>query len=164
MYYGLAKRVHAVEIAKAVCNVLGNGANRNADRLLLETAAQETRLGTYRDLTPYAAGTGLCQVDQIGFDDVLTRTRDVHRYKTIEYFGIDLSLVHYRELELSPLLSFVVCRLFYLLIPDPIPQSLAERAGYWKRHYNTVAGKGSVGEYMRNATLLDDLSESITDD
>jgi len=149
--YGLVRSSHAADIARAVCDVLGRGASNMGCRLLLETSAQETHLGQYRDPTTYRAGTGLCQIDLISFEDIKARTRAKHKKAILDAFGIHLDKVEYRELELSPLLSFIFCRLHYKLLPDPIPVDLKGRAGYWKRFYNTSAGKGSAEEYIENA-------------
>lgn len=151
MSYGLVKTSHARDIARAVCDVLGRGSTNMGCTLLLETAAQETHLGQYRDPTPYGAGTGLCQIDLISFEDIKERTRSKHKEAILEAFGVDLDKVSYQELEHSPLLSFIFCRLHYKLIPEAIPVTLAARADYWKRYYNTSAGKGSALEYVDNA-------------
>jgi hypothetical protein len=148
-YYGTTNSTQCAEIVEDVVRVLGGGAN--ARRLLLETAAQETHLGTYQDPTPYKAGTGVCQFDEIAFNGVVNRTRKRHRRAIREAFGVELHLVKYRELEFSPLLSFIFCRLKYKLIPEAIPETLSGRADYWKKHYNTAAGKGTANEYILNA-------------
>lgn len=148
--YGLPSPSLAPAFAAAVCDVLGHGSKGGAVTMLLETAAQETHLGRYRDPTPDGAGRGLCQCDPIGFQDVLARARDVDVYAVQKYFGIDLRNTEHRHLDVSPLLAFVVCRLFYKLIPEPFPTNLPGRAAYWKKYYNTRAGKGSVGEYIEN--------------
>lgn len=151
MNYGLVRSDHARDFARSVCDVLGRGKNNMAEPMLLETSAQETHLGRFRDRTPYGAGTGLCQIDLIAFEDIKARTRDKHKQAILEVFSIDLDKVEYRELEYSPLLSFIFCRLHYKLIPDEIPKSLEGRADYWKKFYNTSAGKGSAEEYIENA-------------
>ena len=154
MYYGLTDKFQARSIAQAVCNVIGNGSNNNAVLLLLETAQQETRLGSYLDRTIFGAGVGLCQFDKIAFDDVKQRTPKRIADQLYKSFGVRLRQIQHRDLAYSPLLSFVFCRLFYRLIPDAIPTTLELRAKYWKRFYNTEKGKGSVEEYIRNANTM----------
>lgn len=164
MYYGITKRQHAYDIAEAVVSTLGGG--ENAQRLLLEVAQQETQMGEYRDRTAYAAGTGLCQFDEKPFYDIISRTRPRHIVAIKEAFGIDMATVQWRELEHSPLLSFIACRLFFKLIPDMIPGSIEGRANYWKKYYNTVAGKGTTEEYTHNAQQVGALTplEALPDD
>jgi hypothetical protein len=45
-------------------------------------------------------------------------------------------------------LAMLFCRLHYLRVPAPIPHDLAAQAAYWKLHYNTPLGKGSVEKYI----------------
>lgn len=151
-YYGIVKGRQCREFAQSVVDVLGGGPL--AVNLLLETAAQETHLGQYRDPTPRYAGTGLCQVDLVSFSDIKKRTRSKHLDKILDVFGINLIDVDYLELESSPLLAFIFCRLHYKLKPEKIPVSLIDRAQYWKTHYNTRAGKGTPDEYIKNANAL----------
>ncbi len=151
MYYGISGPIEAVKLARMVCAVLGNGSNETAVQLLVETSQQETKLGAYRDPTPYSAGHGICQFDKIGFVDVRQRTRAAAARSIYKRFGVTLKQVEHRELEFSPMLSFIFCRLFYRLIPEPIPKTLAGRAAYWKKYYNTEKGAGTAEEYIHSA-------------
>jgi len=148
--YGITNPHQALSMARDVCDVLGHGSTGVAVNLLVETACQETWLGAVRDRTAYGAGTGLCQIDKIAFVDIVQRTSKAKKTKVLSELGIDLNKIQYRELELSPLASMVFCRLHYLLVPDAVPVTLEARADYWKRFYNTVAGKGHPAEYVRN--------------
>ena len=154
LFYGLANQQEAVMIARRICDVIGGGANGTALELLIETAQQETKLGSYRDDYPYSHGVGLCQFDEIAFRDVQQRTNKHVREKVEKHFGVTLRLVQHRDLAYSPFLSLLWCRLFYLLRPEPIPATLKERAEYWKLHYNTVRGKGTTLEYIVSAKAL----------
>ena len=161
IYYGLVSKSQALEYAKAVCSVIGE--NPFAYNILIETAAAETLLGEYRDPTPYAAGTGVTQVDKGTFEWLKSRYKG-HSIATKihDAFGISLSRVSYYEIETSPLLGFIFCRLRYYPVPAPIPSSREGRAEYWKRHYNTSAGKGTAGEYLERCELagVDELLQS----
>ena len=140
MYYGLIKPEHAVDIVDAIVGVLGGG--EKAKQLMLETAMQESRLGMYRDRTDYGAGTGLCQADKFPFEDRQYRMQRKTKWlEAIEKeFDVKWMDVNWRELEHSPLLSFLDCRICYKLRPEPIPGSVAGRAAYWKQFYNTDLG------------------------
>lgn len=152
MFYGLSSIHSAVAHAVAVCDVLGHGNLGNAALLLTETAAAETFLGEYRDPTERYAGAGLTQVDEGTFDwlkDKFSNTKDEKALH--EAFGFTLSDVVYSELELSPLLAFVFARLRYRVVPDSIPATLEGRAEYWKVHYNSSAGAGTIDDYLRKS-------------
>lgn len=152
IYYGLVKREHGLDIIDAVVDCLGGGVN--ARLLMAETSMQETKFGEYGDPTPYGAGTGLCQHDELPYNDIIRRSRSKHLDAIKERFRIDMREVQWRELENSPILAFIACRLHYKLVPEAIPESVEGRAGYWKKYYNTSAGKGTVEEYIESAELL----------
>ncbi len=42
----------------------------------------------------------------------------------------------------------VACRLQYSRFPRPIPSSIEGQADYWKKYWNTSAGKGTVEQYI----------------
>ncbi len=150
MHYGLTRPDQVIQIASDVCDVLGHGKNGKAFNLLVETACQETWLGQYKDRTPHVAGVGVCQFDQIGVDDVIMNTRAQKVEQVIAEFGIDIRTIELRDLANSPLVSFIFCRLKYMRLAAPIPDTLEGRAEYWKVHYNSKLGKGTPEEYVNN--------------
>lgn len=160
VFYGLGSIDHLPEMVRRVCNTLGNGAHGTAVDLILETMAQETRLGAFKDPTPYGAGRGVAQFDLIAFKDVQERTSpgDVDAIKA--EFAIDIKKTRHDQLDYSPLLSIIFCRLFYKLVKAPIPAELQDRAHYWKRYYNTTAGKGTASEYVHNARLCERFNDA----
>lgn len=50
-----------------------------------------------------------------------------------------------------------MCRVHYRRVPDPLPDALdlAAQARYWKAHYNTVAGRGTVPGFVIKAQGVD---------
>lgn len=44
--------------------------------------------------------------------------------------------------------SGLAARLFLAMLFAPIPTNLASQAQYWKTHYNTAAGKGTVKKFI----------------
>ena len=154
IYYGLVDVRHVRDYAWSVCDLLGHSTSGFAVELLLETCAQETHLGTYRDAHPFSAGVGLYQFDPPGHKDVVTRA-SLNDVRAVEReYGFDLRQVQYTDLAFNPLFSTVFARIFYKLRPGAIPETREGRAAYWKRHYNTAAGKGTEREYLRNAERL----------
>ena len=109
---------------------------------------------TYRD----GYYGGIYQVDQIGFQD----TQDVashpglaNKYEAImDNYGIDWPSVQYEDLE-KPLYSGIASRLYISNNPLPIPEDRNGQAQYWKDHYNTQEGAGSVDNFpnKREANL-----------
>jgi len=41
-----------------------------------------------------------------------------------------------------------MCRIHYLRVPEPIPDTIQGQAAYWKMHYNTELGAGTPQEYI----------------
>lgn len=154
MFYGLTRPSQAYQMAKDVVSVLGGG--KNAEKLLLETAMQETKLGAYRDPTKDGAGRGITQFDKIGVEDVLQRCKQSERDLVLEAFGIDVWMLEHNDLDFAPLPCFILTRLKYKRIPEPIPNTIEGRASYWKKHYNTEAGRGTTDEYIINAKRVVD--------
>ncbi|MEC4091593.1 hypothetical protein [Pseudoalteromonas rubra] len=162
MFYGVISRGHLRDTAIAVCDVFGR---RPFDlELLLETCATETQLGSYPDKTPYKHGISVMQIDHPLFKHAKQKYKNNKintRLKSA--FGVDLAKVAYRELALNPLLGMIFARLAYWMVECPIPATLAERAGYWKKHYNTRLGKGEVIHYIHahQANQVSDLVRGI---
>ncbi|AFT79061.1 hypothetical protein AMBLS11_12440 [Alteromonas macleodii str. 'Black Sea 11'] len=153
LHYGLESIDHARELAHLTCQVLGYGQNQAAPALLLETACAETQLGQYPD--NYAPeGHGLHQFDTIAIVDVQQRTRRKDRFAIQNALGVDILQVTPASISKSPLESFIFCRLKYKLRPEIIPDDIVSRAVYWKRFYNTHAGKGTIDHYLDSAERI----------
>jgi hypothetical protein len=157
--------VSVVEAAAAEVSELFNDGSA-ATALLRETAIQESNMGQTKGTYTMSDGSGkfgrgsfgVSQVDERTFNDTLSRLRgdkgqprNLVKYVDImkDKAGIDLTEVTYEDLA-DPKLSLIFSRLHYLKIADPIPPTTAERAKYWKKHYNTSAGAGSPKEYLDN--------------
>lgn len=149
-YYGIESREHLDLVTKAVCRNLG-GKPRLAQRMLLETCAVETQLGTYPDRHPDRLGVGAYQCDQINLDDIQLNTDLRHKKKIARLWGYDIDEVELSQLADDLLLATIICRLTYMRFPEPIPTNYFDRARYWKKKYNTSAGKGTFEHYLESA-------------
>lgn len=149
--YGLVNLAQIKHFAQAVCDVLGRGEQNSAVYLLCETAAAETQYGTYADPTPNGAGRGLYQCDQLPFKDTIARTSKADIDLIKKAFDVDLNIIEWDDLNYAPLLATIVARLHYKLRPGAVPQTLKGRAEYWKKHYNSVLGKGTLEHYIASA-------------
>ncbi len=155
MYYGLTRTSQVFEMVDDVVEALkGNNEDiKTTKELIVSTIGQETHLGTFKDKTKYKYGTGLSQIDSgIPFEDIIKRSSKYH--EVIEKrFNIDLKAVKHRELELSPLLSIILCRLKYKLVPKKIPKDIDGQWKYYKKYYNSYLGKAKREEYIRNRSF-----------
>ena len=139
--------------AKVIVDCLGGG--NDALFLILETASVESKLGGVNDRSLHV-GMGICQFDRFPFYDHKRRSMRF-RKKIVEELGVDIKLIEWEDLRYNSFLSLLFCRLFYLNIQKPIPSSVEDRAGYWKKYYNTFLGKGTIEHYLIASTLVDEL-------
>ena len=88
-----------------------------------------------------------CQyVEETNYD---IRNRSIKlKDKIYKELHIDISLVEWDDLRYNQFLALLFTRLLYWLKGDPIPKTIEERAAYWKLHYNTKLGKGTVEHYL----------------
>lgn len=113
-----------------------------AVNLLLGTAAVESAFGTYlRQIRGPAVGA--FQVEPATFDWLVSRYRD--RFPVLAWRTCD-------DVEWDLSLAILMCRLRYLVVPVPLPEAddIEGMGWYWKRHYNTFAGKGTVAQFTRS--------------
>ena len=139
------------------------GTAHKAFQMVIGTACAETGLGTYRD-NYLKEGRGLYQFDKIRVVDIceyILRNSELHDKIDVE-FGFKISdLCHYENeklnvdlmmavLDLSPLVSTVLCRVGYMMKPEPLPKidDTQAQSRYWKKHWNTEAGKGTESHYI----------------
>ena len=155
MNYGVVNLKRINEDAQMICDCIGHGKYETAKQMIIETAIAETGLGQIEDKT-VGAGMGITQFDKLPFNDI--RDRCVKsRPKILKDLGVDISLVHWDDLRYNQFLALLFTRLLYWLasrkvdgkyVSIPIPATIEERAEYWKQHYNTPAGKGTVEHYL----------------
>ena len=145
-YYGVESRSQVETFIRRICTTLGG--KRYVEKQMLETTCVETRNGTYPDAHKETKGVGLCQHDDINIRDLKLNGEPRHFKKIKEVFGYDIPNIELKDLAEDPLLSLICCRLSYKRIPAKIPATIVERAVYWKRYYNTEAGKGTVDHYL----------------
>lgn len=64
------------------------------------------------------------------------------------YSYTDLNLCQLMMKE--PIVNCLFARLHYIKFPGAIPSTLEGQANYWKKYYNTISGKGTPEEYIKN--------------
>lgn len=147
MNYGIINLKRINKDAQLICDCIGHGKYGTAKEQIIETAIAETGLGQIEDKTPNSAGMGITQFDKMPFEDVKKRTMKL-RPKILADLKVDIATVKWEDLKFDHFKSLLFTRLLYWLKGDPIPATIEERAKYWKLHYNTKAGKGTVEHYL----------------
>uniref|UniRef100_UPI0040473910 hypothetical protein n=1 Tax=Aliarcobacter sp. TaxID=2321116 RepID=UPI0040473910 len=146
MNYGYINLKDIGSQASIICDCIGHGKNNTAIEMIIETAIAETGLGQIKDNT-VGAGMGITQFDKLPFDDVKNRNMKL-KEKILKDLKVDISLIEWDDLRYNPFLALLFTRLHYRLKGDPIPKTIEERAAYWKLHYNTEKGKGTIEHYL----------------
>jgi len=126
-----------------------------AENLLVGTAIQESRGGTYLKQIGGGPAVGLYQIEPATAFDVLKRYLvDIAPFVNATHFDIskasDSEIM--RRIMVDPVVSTAVCRIKYHMIPKPLPDAddLPGLGAYWKQYYNTPAGAGTVEEFIKN--------------
>lgn len=125
----------------------------SAVNLLLGTAAQESHLGRYLKQINGSA-LGLYQIEPRTFHWVWTSRIDTSYAMKAR---IRLMLGYEGKPDVMRLasdlmLSTAICRLYYATFEEPLPDAddVEGLADYWKKHWNTVLGKGTTKQFIEN--------------
>ena len=127
--------------------------NESAVNLLLGTAAQESRFGTYLKQLGGGPAMGIFQMEPATekdcWDNYLSYRDNIVKRIT------DLSGItgpNPEALQWNLYYSIAMCRVRYYRVPTPLPNAddIAGLAAYWKQNYNTPAGAGTVNEFIQN--------------
>lgn len=119
-----------------------------AEELLIGTAAHESAgLKYFKQLNGPALG--LFQMEPATLDDIyynyLNRRLDLkEKFDLFRAPGLDLD----ENLRWNIPFQIAAARIHYYRKKPPIPETIAGQADYWKTHYNTPAGKGTVKKYL----------------
>lgn len=125
--------------------------NEDVINMLLETACVESNCGQYIKQVNGPA----CGVFQIEPNTAKDIQNNFLKYKSKYQLYHDLLYIKSLTLEenlcYNLAYSIFMCRMFYLRIKETIPNTVEERAKYWKKYYNTELGKGTVEKYLEKA-------------
>jgi len=129
-------------------------ATPNAIQLVTATALAESRLFYIHQLGGPALG--VFQMEPATHDDVWN---NYLRYRPeiadkIDAMGTGLRCPH--ELIWNLKYAAAMCRIHYLRVPKPLPQynNAHSMAQYWKEHYNTHLGKGTIEHFLSTTKIL----------
>lgn len=119
-----------------------------ASKLVLGTALQESGLRHLKQLDGGPA-LGVCQMEPSTHDDIWESWL-AYRDELAERVG--RIGVNADDMVWNLKYSVAMCRVHYYRKPEPLPavDDIQGHANYWKRHYNTIRGRGTVQDYMNN--------------
>ena len=122
----------------------------SAEELVFGTAIVESGL-TYLKQHGDGPALGLWQVEPATHDDLYTNFlnyRPELGSKLMELRAPNLSMGE--NLATNLMYGPAVCRLCYYRKPDALPAAgdIEGQASFWKQHYNTLLGAGTVSKYV----------------
>ena len=139
-------------IIRPVLQDLGLGGNP-AEALVLGTACQESKCGLWLTQLANGPARGIFQMEPATHDDIWDRflahqpdlARKLNRWRCQYGNGMGPE-----EMVGNLYYAAAMCRIHYLRVSSPIPDTLYGQASYWKEFYNTPRGKGTEHEYVES--------------
>lgn len=122
--------------------------------LLLGTAAQESRLGTYINQINGPA-LGVFQMEPTTEQDIWTNFLQYRPHlRNMVAKATGVKHPDPGHLRGNLIYQIAMARLHYFRVPEPLPagNDILAMARYWKEHYNTHLGRGTVEEFQGNYT------------
>ncbi len=126
--------------------------NSDVVDLLLETCAVESDFGASNKQIGGGPARGLFQMEPATGQDIINNYVNYRPslYKITDTW-LDKGLM--KDLLLDPKFAIIMVRIHYLRVKEPVPSTRLGRAQYWKQHYNTKLGKGTIAKYMTKSNL-----------
>ena len=117
--------------------------------LLLGTAAVESHCGTYLKQIGGGPALGVFQMEPATHDDIIANFL-AYRAGLMRAVGATVLRTSAAEMTGNLTYAAIMARLHYRRVPEPLPnRHLVKAQGeYWKQHYNTPEGAGSVRKYI----------------
>lgn len=135
-----------------------------AAELLLGTAIQESSLQFFKQKEALKPALGPYQMEEATFNDLH------QNYLKYRKMLLDQALTasptgspSFVSLETDHKYATVIARFQYARYPANLPKhnDLRGQANYWKMHWNTYKGAGTIEKYMDNWDLFHDTSKPI---
>lgn len=125
-----------------------------AVNLLLGTAAHESHMGTYLKQVSSGPALGIYQMEPATHDDIHANYlsyRPAIENKLFDFIGSYPEQLT-KHLQGNLFYATAMARLHYRRVKEPLPKAddLQGLAEYWKDHYNTHAGKGTVKQFIKD--------------
>lgn len=127
-----------------------------AVNLIMGTIAQESHLAKYIEQIKGPAD-GICQMEPATHNDIWKHflkykpelIKKLDKISATDEFT-ENEIPDSEEMVWNMKYAIAMCRVHYLRKKGAIPFSLQGQAEYWKKHYNTHLGAGTVEEYLKN--------------
>lgn len=124
--------------------------NQNVVDLLLETCAVESDFGKYDKQLNGGPARGIFQMEPNTAEDIIINYVE-YRPELYDITDPWLDKGPMSRTLLDSRFAVIMARIHYLRVDASVPSTRLERAKYWKNHYNTRLGKGTVDKYLEKA-------------
>lgn len=115
--------------------------------LVLGTGLHESHLKYITQLDNGPA-VGLFQMEKATYDDIWTNFLSFRPEIADRVRKFSIGEPSFQQMEGNLYLATAMCRIHYLRVKDELPHSPIGMASYWKIHYNSSLGKGSIQQAM----------------
>jgi len=154
-YQAIAVKQYRDYIVEPVLKEL-NMHSESAVRLVLGTAAQESKFDFVKQIGGGPA-LGLYQMEPATHDDIWQNYL-AYKQKLRDKMLYGIGAIWHNDMPRHHLLignafyATAMCRLHYRRVKAWLPQkdNIEQLAMYWKRHYNTRLGKGTIDEFVHS--------------
>ncbi len=122
--------------------------------LVVGTAAQESHYGKYLRQLDDGPALGVFQMEPATHDDIWD---NFIQHRPALQAAVTEACQLYDEIKAGRMVydlryAAIMCRIHYYRVPAPLPawDDVEGLAHYWKDHYNTHLGAGTVSEFVEN--------------
>lgn len=124
----------------------------SAVSLLLGTCAQESRFGTYLQQRGTGPALGVFQMEPATERDIWENFLKYHQELVLVISHVTGVSGPGPYLRWNLAYQIAMARVHYLRKPGSLPEAndVPSLAAYWKQHYNTPRGAGTVAEFVEN--------------
>jgi hypothetical protein len=145
-------RAYVINPALVALEPAGIPVTKVAADLLMATAAMESAVGTW--LTQIAGpALGVFQIEPATLTGLLGRLTVM---QAAALNGVATPQPASVQINANLVYAAAVCRLFYWLIPAPLPpDTVSGLWGYYKTYYNTPAGAATMDDFVAALKLTD---------
>lgn len=121
-----------------------------AENLLMGTCAKESDMGTFIAQNGGGPALGVFQMEPATYNDIFNNF--IKYKKDLKSIVLFANSPEPEEMVCNMFFAAIMCRIHYYRRPEalPAPYDFEALGQYWKQHYNTVKGKGTVEEFVEN--------------
>ena len=127
--------------------------SRAAENLLLGTAAQESHMGRYLKQIRGPA-LGIYQMEPETYSDIWVSflSYRVELAHVIRRLTLSHMIGDRNQLSGNLYLATAMARIHYFRVKEALPKAndVAGLAAYWKSHFNTKLGRGTIQQFLDN--------------